>query len=480
MSKTAPVAADLNPAPYNPRKITKDALANLRKSLAEFGDLSGVVFNRRTKRLVGGHQRLKVLDPKAPITKTERKDKQGTVAAGHIETIYGRLTYREVDWPETKEKAANISANQNRGRWDEPMLAGLFENLRIDGIDVGLTGFTTDEIDNLLAETTDARAGEDDIPPRGGKGATRAKPGDLWALGDHRLLVGDATRAADVSRLMAGEQAAMVFTDPPYGVSYQDHNGQFEVIEGDDHRGDQLLRLLAPALKQAVLNSRADAGFYVWHASSTREEFAAAIRAAGLVERQYIIWAKPNFSVGHTDYRWAHEPCFYASRAEHKPAFHGGRAEPTVWRVAAHPKSAAAVVVGTGVLVQDGNGSALFIQGKAPNGRRTRALRLEAGRPVIIESGAGDKTTVWEVGRDRDYQHPTQKPVELARRAIENSSRKGEIVLDLFLGSGTTIIGAEATGRHCYGTEIDPVYADVILARWEGITQRQAVRTDGK
>lgn len=474
--------ADLAADPKNPRTADRGAIANLKRRLAEFGDLGGIVYNRTTKHLVGGHQRVKTLDPAWNIHAEPHTDKTGTVAVGYIETPNGRLQYREVEWKPAKERAANIAANVAAGQFDDGLLADAIESLKVDGIDLELTGLSSDEVDKILSETTDAVGGEDDLPERAAKGApTRAKRGELWLLGDHRLLVDDCTRPGNLERLMNGETAALVFTDPPYGVSYEAKSGQFDVIAGDTKTGDDLLKtLLTPALKAAVAVAARDAAFYVWHASSTRDEFSAALKAAGLVERQYLIWAKPGGGLGHTDYRWAHEPCFYASRPDVKPAFYGDPGQPTVWRCGHHTKAATAIVVGTGVLIQDGDGNSLYLTARPPSGKKARAVRLEKDRALLLESGPTERTTVWEVGRDHGYKHPTQKPVELARRAIENSSRKGQVVLDMFLGSGTTLLGAEATGRRCFGTELDPVYADVIIERWEGATQREAVRYDGR
>lgn len=141
---------DLKPAEYNPRKITNEKLEMLRKSLDEFGDLSGIVYNRRTDRMIGGHQRVKVFSKEWEITKTDTTDACGTVATGFIEMPGGRMTYREVDWPEEKEKAANISANKQGGDFDEPLLRDLINELKISGVDMELTGFDTVELRDIL------------------------------------------------------------------------------------------------------------------------------------------------------------------------------------------------------------------------------------------------------------------------------------------------------------------------------------------
>ena len=192
---------DLRPAPYNPRKISKRQAQMLAKSLAEFGDLSGIVVNRKTGNVVGGHQRLKLFDPKWPIIKVEQPvDAMGTVATGHIETPWGRWSYRDVEWPEGKEKAANIAANKQGGDFSIPELKELLVELDDGGFDLDLTGFDEGELKDLIdwQRPGEERADEVPEPPK----VPVTKPGDLWVLGNHQLLCGDSTKAEEVARLM--------------------------------------------------------------------------------------------------------------------------------------------------------------------------------------------------------------------------------------------------------------------------------------
>lgn len=477
-SKKSPSAArDLKPASYNPRKITAAAEAALGRSLAKFGDLSSVVFNVRTQTLVCGHQRLKTVERVARIVKTKHKDEHGTVALGYIETRdKGRLVYREVDWDEATEKAANIAANAHGGEFDDAKAADLVEELLKGGFDLTLLGFDDTELDALLEGKAEAaaRPDEDELPePVSGPAIT--KLGDLWRLGAHRLLCGDSTSKADVGRLMGKERAACVFTDPPYGVSYEAKSGKFAIIENDDKTHDALLALLAPALTRAAEFSKDTAGIYVWHASSTREEFAHALKAAGLMERQYLIWAKHGLVLGHSDYRWAHEPCFYASKQGFKPDFYGARDQASVWRAALKAKAGVVVLIGPGVVLRDGKGGQVMVTARVPKGKKLRQVRLQPGQAAILALEA-QENTVWEVGHDRDYVHPTQKPVELARRALSNSTTPEQIVLDLFGGSGSTLIAAEALNRRARLMELDPKYCDAIVRRWERFTGQTAIK----
>jgi len=467
---------ELGPASYNPRNISKSRLATLKKSMERFGDLSGIVYNVRTKRLVGGHQRLKNFDPEWTISITGVRakrpvDKAGTVARGYVSAPSGQWTYREVDWDEATEKAANIAANAAGGAFDDDKLKGLVIELDEAGFDLELLNL--DDLESILGKQ-DIDEPTDEVPTVPTK--PRSKRGYLYELGDHRIMCGDSTKSKDVERLFRNEAAAMVFTDPPYGVSYK--GAGFDVIEGDRKRDDELIAMLSDALKQAAAHTDEGAAFYIWHASSTREDFAYALKSAGLVERQYLIWAKPHIVLGRADYHWAHEPCFYASKCGCKPEFYGDRAQPTVWRITERKRKALTTILGQGLIVRaQASGNSIVIIPRAPKSKKIRGLRLEHGQSAFVDSNpsGGD---IWDVGADHGYVHPTQKPVELARRAIMNSSREGQIVYDAFGGSGSTLIAAEATKRRALLMELDPKYVDVIISRWEILTGRKAQLVD--
>jgi DNA modification methylase len=294
----------------------------------------------------------------------------------------------------------------------------------------------------------------------------------MWALGDHRLLCGDSTAKEDVQRAVDGK-AALVFTDPPYGVDYQ--SGAHDKIKNDALKDDALWKFLKTALALAVKHSGPDAAFYIWHASSTREEFAQAMKAVGLVERQYLIWVKPSITLGHADYHWAHEPVFYAHKAGASPTFYGDRAQSTVWHATLQTGGGderSAIALGNGLILTDGQ-SEVYLQPTAPKAKKVRRQMVERGVPMAVVPDPGG-TDVWMVKRDFQAIHPTQKPVELARRAIENSSKAGDIVLDPFLGSGSTLIACEVTGRRCRGLEYSEKYVDGIVRRWQAFTGRTA------
>lgn len=474
MTKEPATARELTPADYNPRFISEKRQGQLSKSMSKFGDLNGITYNRRTGRLVGGHQRIKYLLPNAKIKKQPAQDESGTVAIGIIISGKSSWAYREVDWDETTEKAANIAANAAGGSFDEEMLRGLVLELDKSGFEMDLLNLAS--LEDILDGKLKEEKAEDEIPSVGGK--LRSRRGDVWILGDHRVMCGDGTSREDVQKLMGHETAAMVFTDPPYGVSYEGGVGKdWDIIKGDAKKDEELRALVTGALKQAAHFTTEDAAFYIWHASSTRREFDDAIRDAGLVERQYLIWAKNTIQMGRADYQWAHEPCYYASKEGKSPAWYGGRARHSVWRATLRKRDGLATVLGQAIVVSTPEGQSLALVPRLPKGKKARTAVLREGETLRVET-SGNSSTIIEVGRDSDYVHPTQKPVELARVAIINSTRSGEIVLDLFGGSGTTMMGCEALGRKARLMELEQKYVDVEVKRWEDATGRKAVKED--
>ena len=409
----------LKPAGYNPRIITDRELELLKKSLYEFGDLSGIVFNRQTGNLVGGHQRIKCLPEDAEIKSKKLKtmSRTGTIAQGTI-TIDGEdYAYREVDWPLEREKAANLAANKHGGDFDEALLAPMLKELTDrDTFDVSLTGFEGLELDNLIASLSKSpEAGKTDPDKAPGLPAVPiTQLGDIYILGDHRLLCGDATKQEDVELLMDSQKADMVLTDPPYGVNYSNANRpkpskkDLGRMINDDIDLNSFLPLVYHNLD---IYTKDDSSFYIWYADKTTLQFYSALLNTKIQFNQMLVWVKPML-LGRARYQYAHEPFIFAVK----------------------------------------------------------------GSPYHTDDRT--KTTVWDFGGydKSNYQHPTQKPVILFEEAVNNSSQNNNIILDLFLGSGSTLIACEKTGRICYGMEIDPQYCDVIVKRWEDYTGKKAKR----
>ena len=370
---------------------------------------------------------------------------------------------------------------------DENKLAEILAEINTSEFPAELTGYTETDLDGIL----DSILGAESEPEPQSQDQeyhqplpSMSKPGDLWLLGEHRLICGDATDEPTIDRLMDGEKASMVHTDPPYGVSYQGaaNSGNWEMIKNDDKTGDDLFNnLLLPAFNNYRKHTIQKAAFYIWHASSTRRDFEDAMMQAGLAERQYLIWAKNGISLGRADYQHAHEPCFYAAKEGESPNYYGDRAQHTIWRVTTRTDGQMMTVLGGGVVLTDGKGGKLCITDKPPKGKKMRHVRMEEGTPIDLYKD-DRMQTIWEVARETGYLHPTQKPVEIPIRAIENSSQPGDIVLDFFGGSGSTLMGAELTGRRCFTTELDPVYCDVIISRYVGQTGNLGVTCirDGK
>jgi DNA modification methylase len=404
-------------------------------------------------------------------------DESGVILKGHGRLLAARQAGLE-EFPvvqrfglsDADKIALRISDNQVAllSGWDDALMKYELKQLDTAGFDTSLIGFSARDLEQWTAPPPPS---PEEIPPAPAKPIVRL--GDRWDLGDHRLVVGDSTKAETWAALFRpGEKASLGFTDPPYGVSYEAEG--FQIIKGDDKRRDALFQMLVQSLRQMTKRIDNDAAVYIWHASSTREDFAQAMKAVGLVERQYLIWVKPTFVFGRADYQWQHEPCFYASKGEQAPAFYGERSESTVWHVQVAEQQEVYTTIGNGVVLLDGEGGEIYIQARPPKAKKPRQIRLAPKTAVHLSGAELVNTTVWQVARDADYEHPTQKPVELARRAIENSSRPGEIVTDCFMGSGTLLLAAEMTGRRCFGIELDEKYGQVIIERWERFTGRHA------
>ena len=299
----------LKPAPYNPRKISAKQLSNLKKSMKEFGDLSGIIKNNTTGNLIGGHQRIKVLN--------ENYEIKGDL----IITEYGNFAYREVDWDEQKEKLANLAANKQGGEWDADGLKDLFNDLDLSNIDIDLTGFDLDEIGDITgAEQKEGLTDEDEVPE------TPEIPvsvlGDIWLLGNHRLMCGDSTDIEVVEKLMNGQKADMVFTDPPYGVDYKG-------IKNDDKEG--LPSLLDSVFSNYLSISKSGASIYVFHSDKNnhifRESFNKFFHFSSMV-----IWVKNSLTLSQTDYQSQHEPCLYGWMNNGTHSWHSDRKQTSIWK----------------------------------------------------------------------------------------------------------------------------------------------------
>jgi DNA modification methylase len=416
--------------PKNARKISKQALAGLGVSMTEFGDLSGITWNEKLGDLVAGHQRMKRLGSAGARSWERTGPDTGVVVDPKTKE---RFPVRIVQWDETKHRLAQIAANNPaiQGDFTEETLEQLreletdarYHELRLQDLAAQLQG----EADEAGGDPGGGDTDPDDAVEPPAKAIT--KTGDLWILGSHRLLCGDSTKPDQVTRLMDGHRAALMATDPPYGVDYNGVKkgipkadgaaGRFKDwgdIENDvDPKGtEEILRgFLAAA--QKVLGDAP--GIYVWHpANDMQDVFRREMVTAGLLVHRQIIWVKPAFVFSRQGmYHLQHEPCFFG------------------WR-----------------------------KGNIP--------------PWYEEK---NQASVWNVGRDDGKSvHPTQKPVELFEIPMRNHTREGEVCFEPFSGSGSQIIAGERMRRRVYAMELSPRWCDAAVARWEAFTGKKAHRAD--
>jgi len=434
------VAIDhLRPDPANPRRIGEEELDALERSLRQFGFVQPVLARREDGVVIGGHQRL--------------------VAARRL-----GLTSVPVTWLDVSAEQARLlglALNKISGSWDDALLARLLADLgAVPDLDLSLSGFGEDEIKDLLRrlETRERRerpeAFDLDEALEEARRAPRTKPGDLWVLGDHRLLCGDATSAEDVARLLDGAAPTLLATDPPYGVSldgswrdgvynalgpaeapYMRTDGHPEPKDATRANGGRRGRTTGHRHTTLSGDTRVDwsEAFalvpsltvgYVWHAGVHAAEVAEGLVAIGFEIVAQVIWDKGLFAIGRSWYHWNHEPCWVVRKAGAKVPFRGSRDQATIWRVPS---------------------------------------------PKMIMGGS----------TEAKQDHPTQKPLVLFETPIANHLKAGDAVYDPFLGSGTALIAAERRGCRCYALEIDPLYVEVALRRWERFSGRTAERVDG-
>lgn len=366
---------DLIPYANNPRTHSDQQVAQVAASIQEFGFNNPILIDEHNG-IIAGHGRL------AAAQKLDLKLVPTIMLEG--------LT-------EAQRKAYVIADNKltENGGWDYDLLAVEIERLKELDVDIDLTGFDPTELDKILEpEVIQGLTDEDDVPEAPEEPIT--KRGDVWILGNHRLMCGDSTSVDDVDRLMAGQKADLIFTDPPYNVAFNGRSGKHDVIKNDDLTATEFKEFIQQVC--AIITYIDPKAYYVW----CNWSFYGLLQEM-LPFKTCIVWAKNVFGMG-VGYRHQHEFCLF-------------------------------------------------------NGKIDEAIKNESD--------------LWSVKKDHSYVHPTQKPVELSVRAFSNHIRLVN-VLDLFGGSGSTLIGAEQTGRKCFVMELDPKYCDVIVDRWQSFTGKTA------
>jgi DNA modification methylase len=399
----------IRPYEKNARKIPQRAVDKVAASLQEYGWQQPIVV-----------------------------DKQGVIVVGHVR----RLGALQLGWTEAPVHVAdNLTPAQirayrlmdNRSHqeadWDLDLLGPEIAALSELSFDLSLTGFNVHELDSLLRDPGHEERAEE-VPPLPDIAVTRR--GDLWLLGPHRVLCGDATSAEDVARLLGERQPMLMVTDPPYGIEldseWRDRAGLN--THGPAEASYMKKRTAGHTETSISGDTRADWSdafalvlsletAYVWHASKFTSEVLAGLLRIGFLHHQQIIWNKERTVLTRTHYWFQHEPCWYV-RKKNAPWFGKAGENSTIW--------------------------------SSPS-------------PKFIMGGSDEEK----------FDHPTQKPLELMRRPILNHTKRGEEVYDAFLGSGTTLMAAELTERVCYGLELDPKYCDVIVQRWQKFTGKEAV-----
>jgi DNA modification methylase len=361
-------------------------------------------------------------------------DENGTILAGHARVLAARkLGLAEVPvivargWSEAQKHAYVLADNKltlNSG-WDEELLRIELADLKLQDFDLGLLGFDDTELERILNARSVGATDPDDVPPVPVKPV--ARPGDIWQLGRHLLLCGDATSAEDVGRLLAGANPHLCVSDPPYGVEYDPSWRERDLECWKKPRSLGAVQNDNQADWSAAWRLFSGDVIYAWSpAGASMIEHYQALVAAGFEIRVQIIWAKPHFPIGRGNYHHQHETCWYAVHKGKTAHWNGDRTQSTLWQI-------------------------------------DNASAFKGSR------GIGNEQT----------GHGTQKPVECMRRPIENNSNPGDAVFDPFVGSGTTIIAAEMTGRKCLAIEISPAYCDVAILRWQDFTEEKAM-LDGR
>jgi DNA modification methylase len=387
----------LVPYDRNSRTHTDAQVAQVAASIIEFGFTNPILVDG-TNGIIAGHCRLRAAQllkltevPVIPLDHLSEAQKRAYIIADN--------------------KLAELAG------WDEEMLKLELGELRNEEFNLELIGFSQEEIDDLLdlgEEGGKAGLTDDDDAPDVAENPV-SQPGDLWILGNHRLMCGDSVVLTDVERLMGGAKADLVFTDPPYNVDYTGYTKEKLKIQSDKMTTEEFVAFLQGTFASYRVLIKPGASMYVCHPSSFQREFQNALESAGFSVRAQIIWAKNTFAWGFGRYKFQHEPIFYCHVEGESDAWYGDKTQSTLW------------------------------QEKKPAANRL---------------------------------HPTMKPVELIERALRNSSKAGDRVVDLFGGSGSTMIACEKTGRESSLMELDPKYADVIVKRWQDFTGRQAVHEE--
>ena len=410
-TQTVPISSlDLDPT--NARKHSDKNLKAIAASLEKFGQRKPIVV--RNKRVLAGNGTLE--------------------AAKQLGWTKIQIVEVPADWDDETAKAYALADNRSAelADWDEAELARQLLELEQEGWDIEALGFEIREAQR--PEPVD----EDDIPDTPEEPKTQL--GQMYQLGNHRLLCGDSTDPENLIRLLDGQLADCIFTDPPYNVAYQGGTKDKLTIANDAMTEVEFTAFMTKAYRAMYLNAREGCPIYVCHADNAATTFRTTFAEAGWMMKQVLIWVKDNFVLSRQDYNWQHEPILYGW----KPG-------------AAHP------------WYGPFNDSTVLEYGPEQIGKMSKEELVDFVSKALAHS------TIVRIERPRrNAEHPTMKPVALITRVLGNSAKRGSIILDSFGGGGSTMIAAETLGMKAHLCELDPKYCDVIIERWEKYTGQKA------
>ncbi len=424
----------IKPYEKNPRK-NDAAVDKVAASIKEFGFKQPIVVDKNGIIIVG-HARYK--------------------AAKKLGMTEVPVLYAE-ELTEEQVKAYRLADNKTGefAEWDLELLADELKALEYTNFDMKPFGFV-EENKEVVEDDFDVDATIPEIPI--------TKKGDIWLLGSHRLMCGDSTTQADVDRLMDGKLGSMVFTDPPYNINYEGRTKDKLKILNDAMSDSQFYQFLYDSYICMYNAVGSGSPIYVCHSDSESVNFRKAMKDSGWELKQCIIWVKNSFILGRQDHQWAHEPILYGWKPGGKHKWYGDRKQSTV------------IQAEDGVYVnnlKDGSFQLTF-------NNEVQKVVLKVPSYDVLLNVSDELTTTWHIEKPlRNGEHPTMKPIRLCARAILNSSLEGDIVVDLFGGSGSTLMACEQTGRICYTMELDEKYCDVIVKRWEEFTGQKATLLAG-
>ena len=383
--------SNIKPYENNPRKLSEQAIEKVAMSLKEYGFRQPIVVDKNMV-IVAGHTRYRASKKlglkQVPISVIDNLSEEQINA------------YRIAD---------NRTAEESE--WDSELLKMEIKDLEAKDFKLDLLGFNDEQLNNILFEEKQGLTDENEVPEAPEEPIT--KPGDIWQLGNHRIICGDSTLPETYQKLLADKKVDLYLTDPPYNVAYVGKTKDALTIQNDKQTDDQFQEFLKNAFTNSTEYLKLGGSFYIWHSDSEGLLFRLAVNDANLKLRQTLIWSKNSMVMGRQDYQWQHEPCLYGWKEGASHTWYSDRKQTTI---------------------------------------------LNFERPTSSKL------------------HPTMKPVKLISYLINNSSKQEDIVLDSFLGSGSTLIACEKLQRICYGIELDPIYCDVIIKRWEQWANAKATK----